>query len=100
MPPIEETHETILNWMPFIMVLEEDEGPPVAQPTTILCSCNICTEQHDEITNDNTTTELVELARQGNEEQFRDLAACLMPLNEIQECWDGARQRLNLNKTQ
>jgi len=56
-------------------------------------------EQRDGITDDNTTKELVELARHGNEEQFRELAACLMPIEDIQECWDGARQRLNLNKT-
>jgi len=99
MPPIEETNETILNWMPFLMVLENNEEPPVAEPTIVFCPCPHCMDLREGITNDNTTKELVELARQGNEEQFRELASCLMPIEEVQECWDGARQRLNLNKT-
>jgi|SRR3990167_9313197 len=107
MPPIEETNETIRNWMPLVTILEdnlEDNVPFIfindeVRLRPALCSCNICIEMRDGITDDNTTKELVELARQGNEEQFRELAACLMPMEAIQECWDGARQRLNLSKT-
>ena len=45
---------------------------------------------------DNVARELVDLARAGDETGFRTLAACVMPLEEIGECWAGARDRLGL----
>lgn len=45
---------------------------------------------------DNASQELVDLARQGDAAGFRALAACVMPVEEIGECWAGARRRLGL----
>jgi len=47
-------------------------------------------------TRDNASGELVDCARAGDEEGFRALASCLMPADEIEECWRGARARLGL----
>ena len=45
---------------------------------------------------DNAATELMALARRGDEAGFRALAVCVMPLEEVGECWAGARGRLGL----
>ena len=45
---------------------------------------------------DNAAAELTALARCGDEAGFRALAACVMPLEEVGECWAGARERLGL----
>ena len=45
---------------------------------------------------DNAAKELTDLARAGDEPGFRCLASCVMPMDEIGECWAGARQRLGL----
>ena len=43
---------------------------------------------------DNASGELVGLARACDYGGFRALASCLMPIDEIEECWRGARARL------
>ena len=48
-------------------------------------------------TRDNASGELVDRARAGDEGGFRALASCLMPADEIEECWRGARARLGLS---
>ena len=45
---------------------------------------------------DNASAELTALARRGDEAGFRALAACVMPLEEVGECWAGTRGRLGL----
>ena len=45
---------------------------------------------------DNASEELVAFARAGKREDFDALAGCLMPAEEIAECWAGCRVRLNL----
>jgi len=45
---------------------------------------------------DNVSKELIDLARAGDELGFRRLAACVMPVEEIDECWVGTRGRLRL----
>jgi len=45
---------------------------------------------------DNAAAELTALARRGDEAGFRALAVCVMPLEEVGECWAGARGRLGL----
>jgi len=46
---------------------------------------------------DNVVQELVELVKAGDEAGFRALAACVMPLEEVGECWAGTRERLGLS---
>ncbi len=45
---------------------------------------------------DNASQELVDLARAGDRDGFTALAGCLMPADEVEECWAGTRQRLGL----
>ena len=45
---------------------------------------------------DNAAEELVDLARAHERKAFWALAACLMPVEQIAECWDGCRARLGL----
>lgn len=40
--------------------------------------------------------ELVDRARANDEAGFRELAGCVMPSSEIDECWTGVRLRLGL----
>ena len=45
---------------------------------------------------DNVTEELLELVKRGDEAGFRALAGCVMPADEVDECWHGAQARLGL----
>ncbi len=45
---------------------------------------------------DNAAEELVALARGGDRAGFDALASCLMPVDQVAECWAGARRRLGL----
>lgn len=45
---------------------------------------------------DNATEELIALVRAGDRGAFDALASCLMPLEQIAECWAGTRVRLGL----
>ena len=44
----------------------------------------------------NVTRELLELVKRGDEVGFRALAGCVMPADEVDECWHGAQARLGL----
>lgn len=50
----------------------------------------------DELVADNVSEELVELAREGKRPEFTELAGCVMPVDTIDECYRGVRQRLRL----
>lgn len=58
------------------------------------CPCRLCEPVQGA---DNVTDELMELVRQGDEARFRELAACVMPAGEVDECWAGARARLGFS---
>ena len=46
--------------------------------------------------NDNAMQELLELAKAGDRLGFSAVAGCLMPKEEVDECWAGTRTRLGL----
>ena len=64
----------------------------VAPLMAILAEIERCRSASD----DNAASELTALARRGDETGFRALAACVMPLEEVGECWAGVRDRLGL----
>lgn len=45
---------------------------------------------------DNATEELLALAKSGDRAGFKELASVLMPMDEVDECWEGTRRRLRL----
>ena len=45
---------------------------------------------------DNVMRELLELVKRGDEAGFRALAGCVMPAEQVHDCWDGVRARLGL----
>jgi len=54
-------------------------------------------ELHASFVADNATEELVTLARSGDRAGFDALASCLMPTEQIAECWTGVRVRLGMS---
>ena len=94
MPPTEET--------PIIAFLDNltlDGEFPISTPlyyfSTSLGYCRDYVTIRESILDDNTIKELIDLARQDDAAGFHELAACLMPIEDIQECWEGTRQRLH-----
>ena len=45
---------------------------------------------------DHVTQELLDLVAAGDEAGFRALAGCVMPAEDVEPCWHGARARLGL----
>ncbi|MDP3937832.1 MAG: hypothetical protein Q8R92_06820 [Deltaproteobacteria bacterium] len=89
-PPVFESDEPDATNLSTIESLRIDRaalaaslGPPSVTPVTPW--------------EDNIAKELTDLARAGDAPGFRRLAACVMPVEEIDECWAGTRGRLGLN---
>jgi len=59
--------------------------------TTVLAQLRV------DVVADNATEELVTLARSGDRAGFDALASCLMPTEQIAECWTGVRVRLGMS---
>jgi len=51
---------------------------------------------HETVEGDNVTQELLKLVKAGDEAGFRALAGCVMPAEQVHDCWDGVRARLGL----
>ena len=72
----------------FMELLGENPGPaPEAHPWRW---------PDETVEGDNVAQELVELVQAGDEAGFRALAGCVMPVDEVDECWCGTRARLGL----
>ena len=54
-------------------------------------------EGDEAVEGDNVTWELLELVKRGDEAGFREMAGCVMPAGEVDECWCGVRARLGLS---
>ena len=52
--------------------------------------------EDEAVEGDNVTRELLALVNRGDEVGFRALAGCVMPADEVDDCWWGARARLGL----
>lgn len=45
---------------------------------------------------DNVSHELISLAKEGKEQEFKELAQCYMSVENVDDCWQGVKRRLML----
>ena len=72
-------------------------SPVLPGALTMPSGVHAIAELHASFVADNATEELVTLARSGDRAGFDALASCLMPTEQIAECWTGVRVRLGMS---
>lgn len=90
-----EPGETWSNYVPYSTPSEETLRAVVAEiepAGRVRAAPVFAIEQRD----DGVTVELVALARAGDRVLFREIAGCIMPAAEVDDCWIGTRARLGL----